>query len=321
METVFSHTPIMVSEVLSLLEPSRGGVFVDGTLGGGGHAEAVLRLLPESGRLFGIDRDDDALRAAGARLAPFGERFTAIKGNFFNMKSLLEQRGVFAVDGILLDLGVSSYQLDAKERGFSYKAEAPLDMRMDRSAPLSAKDVVNTWSEEKLAEIFYEYGEEKFSKRIAQRIAEARRLEPIETTTQLAELIKGAIPAKFRNEPQHPARRCFQAIRIAVNGELDGLSDAIRAAHDLLNPNGRLVVLTFHSLEDRIVKNTFRSFENPCTCPKSAPVCICGKKPTAKVLTRHPLVASEQEQQSNSRSTPAKLRAIVRMDPETGSYQ
>ena len=319
--TEFSHTPIMVSEVLSLLEPERGGVFVDGTLGGGGHAEAVLNALPDSGRLYGIDRDDDALKAAGERLSRFGDRFTAIKGNFFDMKALLNAHGVTAVDGILLDLGVSSHQLDARERGFSYKADAPLDMRMDQSAPLSARNVVNEWSEEELARIFWEYGEEKFSRRIAQRIAEARKNAPIETTVELAELIKGAIPAKFRNEPQHPARRCFQAIRIAVNGELDGLDEAIRAAHDLLKPNGRLAVLTFHSLEDRIVKNAFRSFENPCTCPKSAPVCICGKKPTAKVLTRHPLVASEEEQKRNSRSTPAKLRAIVRIDPERESYQ
>ena len=320
METVFAHTPIMVSEVLTLLEPARGGVFIDGTLGGGGHAEAVLRAMPESGRLYGIDRDDDALRAAGARLSCFGDRFTAIKGNFFDMKELLLRYGVTAVDGILLDLGVSSYQLDAPERGFSYKAEAPLDMRMDQHAPLTAYEVVNRWSEEKLTEIFYEYGEEKFSRRIAQRIREQREKAPIETTTELAELIKGAIPAKFRNEPQHPARRCFQAIRIAVNGELDGLDAAIRQAHDLLRPGGRLAVLTFHSLEDRIVKNAFRSFENPCTCPKSAPVCICGKKPTARVLTRHPLVASAQEQKENSRATSAKLRAIVRIDPKNGSY-
>ena len=319
METGFHHVPIMVSEVLSLLAPERGGVFVDGTLGGGGHAEAVLSAMPESGRLFGIDRDDEALRAASARLSRFGDRFTAIKGNFFDMKTLLADRGITAVDGILLDLGVSSHQLDAAERGFSYKAEAPLDMRMDRSAPLTARTVVNEWPENELRRIFYEYGEEKFSAKIARRICERRAEAPIETTTELAELIKGAIPAKFRNEPQHPARRCFQAIRIAVNGELDGLSDAVRAAHDLLNPGGRFVVLTFHSLEDRIVKNAFRTFENPCTCPKSAPVCICGKKPTATVLTRRPLVASEEEQKQNSRATSAKLRAIERMDPEADS--
>ncbi|MBQ6078280.1 MAG: 16S rRNA (cytosine(1402)-N(4))-methyltransferase RsmH [Clostridia bacterium] len=320
MDTVFSHTPIMVSDVLGLLQPERGGIFVDGTLGGGGHAEAVLKALGDGGRLYGIDRDDDALRAAGARLSGFGDRFTAIKGNFFDMRELLLAHGVQKVDGILLDLGVSSYQLDAAERGFSYKAEASLDMRMDQSAPLSAKTVVNEWPEEELRRIFWEYGEEKFSSKIARRIVEQRQIQPIETTTELAALIKNAIPAKFRNEPQHPARRCFQAIRIAVNGELDGLNDAIQSAHDLLNVGGRLAIITFHSLEDRIVKNAFRTFENPCICPKSAPVCICGRKPTAKVLTRHPIVASEREQTENSRSTSAKLRAIVRIDPETGTY-
>lgn len=311
--TEFHHVPIMVEDVLTLLEPERGGIFVDGTLGGGGHAEAVLKRMPESGRLYGIDRDDDALAAAGKRLAAFGERFTAIKGNFFNMKSLLAEKGIERVDGILLDLGVSSYQLDAAQRGFSYKAEAPLDMRMDRSAPLTAREIVNTWSAQELADIFYEYGEERFSKRIAERITAIRTEHPIETTTELADIVKNAIPAKFRNEPQHPARRVFQAIRIAVNGELDGLDEALTAAHDLLNPGGRLAVLTFHSLEDRIVKNAFRRFENPCVCPKSAPVCICGKKPTARVLTRHPLTADEAEQAANSRSAPAKLRAIERL--------
>lgn len=314
METnAFHHVPIMVREVLSLLAPERGGVFVDGTLGGGGHAEAVLNALPEDGRLFGIDRDDEALAAAGARLAPFGGRFTAIKGNFFDMKPLLAAKGVERVDGILLDLGVSSHQLDKAERGFSYKAEAPLDMRMDQTAPLDAYTVVNTWPKDELVHIFYEYGEERFSQRIAERIVSERQRHAIETTTELAALVKDAIPAKFRNEPQHPARRVFQAIRIAVNGELDGLSDAIDSAASLLNPGGRLAILTFHSLEDRIVKNAFRRMENPCTCPKSAPVCICGKKPTARVLTRHPLTADEIEQTENTRSTCAKLRAIEKL--------
>ena len=314
METnAFHHVPIMVREVLSLLAPERGGVFVDGTLGGGGHAEAVLNALPEDGRLFGIDRDDEALAAAGARLAPFGERFTAIKGHFFEMKPLLAAKGVERVDGILLDLGVSSHQLDKAERGFSYKAEAPLDMRMDQTAPLDAYTVVNTWPKDELVHIFYEYGEERFSQRIAERIVSERQRHAIETTTELAALVKDAIPAKFRNEPQHPARRVFQAIRIAVNGELDGLSDAIDSAASLLNPGGRLAILTFHSLEDRIVKNAFRRMENPCTCPKSAPVCICGKKPTARVLTRHPLTADETEQTENTRSTCAKLRAIEKL--------
>jgi len=317
-DTIY-HVPIMVNEVLALLEPGRGGIYVDGTLGGGGHAEAVLSALPASGRLYGIDRDDEALSAASKRLAPFGDRFTAIKGNFFDMKRLLQSRGVERADGILLDLGVSSHQLDAAERGFSYKYEAPLDMRMDQTAPLTAYTVVNTWPKDELRHIFSEYGEERFSQRIAERIDMMRQKHPIETTTELAAIVKEAIPAKFRNEPQHPARRVFQAIRIAVNGELDGLNDAIVSAHDLLNPGGRLVILTFHSLEDRIVKNAFRTFENPCTCPKSAPVCICGKKPTARVLTRHPITASEAEQQKNTRSTPAKLRAIERMMDRTNA--
>ena len=307
------HVPILVDEVLRLLEPERGGIFVDGTLGGGGHAEAVLSRLPENGRLYGIDRDDEALLESSARLVRFSDRFTPIKGNFFDMKRLLSERGVTHADGILLDLGVSSHQLDAAGRGFSYKREAPLDMRMDRTASLSARSVVNEWPKAELRRIVFEYGEERFSDRIAERIVSERERRPIETTTELAELVKSAIPAKFRNEPQHPARRVFQAIRIAVNGELDGLSDAIQSVHDLLNPGGRLAILTFHSLEDRIVKNVFRTFENPCTCPKSAPVCICGKRPTARILTRHPIVADEAEQAANPRSTPAKLRAIERI--------
>lgn len=307
------HVPIMVNEVIDLLAPERGGVFVDGTLGGGGHSEAILKALPEGGRLYGIDRDSEAVAEASKRLAPYAGSFTAIQGNFFSMKELLNEHGVFSADGILLDLGVSSHQLDTPERGFSYKYDAPLDMRMDRTAALSADTVVNTWDREKLAWIFREYGEERFAGRIADRIAEKRTQHPIETTTELAEIVKSAIPAKYRNEPQHPARRVFQAVRIAVNGELDELADAVQNAHDLLNPGGRLVVLTFHSLEDRIVKNTFRSFESPCVCPKSSPVCVCGRKPTAKILTRHPLTADESEQETNTRSTCAKLRAIEKL--------
>lgn len=306
----FYHAPIMVEEVLSLLEPSRGGVFVDGTLGGGGHAQRVLSLLPENGHLYGIDRDEEAIAAASGRLAPFKEKFTAVHGNFFHMKSLLLSQGVVQVDGILLDLGVSSYQLDNPARGFSYKLEAPLDMRMDRTAPLSAYEVVNTYSYEDLRRIFWEYGEEKFSGPIAGRILRERETKSIETTTELAEIIKYAIPAKVRNkESQHPARRCFQAIRIEVNGELRGLEKALQDAHDLLAPGGRLVVLTFHSLEDRIVKNLFRSFEKPCICSPKAPICTCGRVPTGRILTKKPLTASQQEQKENTRSQCCKLRA------------
>jgi len=309
----FHHTPVLLEEVLTLLAPARGGVFVDGTLGGGGHAEAMLKGLPDTGRLIGIDRDEAAIFAASQRLKPFGERFTALRGNFFDMQELLAGIGVTSVNGILLDLGVSSHQLDTPERGFSYNTDAPLDMRMDRSAGLSARDVVNTYPEETLRRIFFEYGEERFSGRIANRIVNIRKENPIETTGQLATIVKEAIPGKFRNEPQHPARRTFQAIRIEVNGELAGLREAVEQAHDLLQSGGRLCIITFHSLEDRIVKQAFRLFEQPCVCPKSAPVCICGQEPTARVLTRKPLTCSPQEAADNSRSTCAKLRCIEKL--------
>ena len=317
---VFHHVPIMVDEVTELLQPQRDGLFVDGTLGGGGHSEAILKLLPEDGRLIGIDRDETALRAATARLAPFSDRFTAIHGNFFHMKSLLLGRGVTKADGILLDLGVSSYQLDEPSRGFSYKAEAPLDMRMDQSASLTAADVVNGYPEKELTRIFRDYGEERFSPLIARRIVEKRVLKPIETTTELADLIAGAIPSKFRfKEQQHPARRCFQAIRIEVNGELQGLREAVDSCIDLLSPGGRIVILTFHSLEDRIVKTAFRTAENPCICPPRSPQCVCGRTPYGKILTKHPLVASEDEQRENSRSACCKLRALQKLGPGIGN--
>ena len=327
----FHHVPIMVREVTELLEPDRGGVFVDGTLGGGGHSEAILKLLPETGRLIGIDRDETALAAASARLAPFRDRFTAIHGNFFRMKSLLLQKGIAAADGILLDLGVSSYQLDEPSRGFSYKAEAPLDMRMDQTAALTAADVVNGYPEKELVRIFRDYGEERFSPLIARRIAERRAQAPIRriaerraqapirTTTELADLIAGAIPSKFRHkEQQHPARRCFQAIRIEVNGELQGLREAIDQCIELLSPGGRIVVLTFHSLEDRIVKTAFKTAENPCVCPPRSPQCVCGRTPYGKILTKHPLIACEAEQQQNSRSACCKLRALQKVGPGIG---
>ena len=315
----FHHVPIMVREVTELLEPDRGGVFVDGTLGGGGHSEAILKLLPETGRLIGIDRDETALAAASARLAPFRDRFTAIHGNFFRMKSLLLQKGIAAADGILLDLGVSSYQLDEPSRGFSYKAEAPLDMRMDQTAALTAADVVNGYPEKELVRIFRDYGEERFSPLIARRIAERRAQAPIKTTTELADLIAGAIPSKFRHkEQQHPARRCFQAIRIEVNGELQGLREAIDQCIELLSPGGRIVVLTFHSLEDRIVKTAFKTAENPCVCPPRSPQCVCGRTPYGKILTKHPLIACEAEQQQNSRSACCKLRALQKVGPGIG---
>lgn len=309
----FHHIPILRDTVVSLLEPKRGGIFVDGTLGGGGHAEAVLEQLPQGGKLYGIDRDSAAIEAASARLARFGEAFTAIHGNFFDMKQLLAQRGVTEVDGILLDLGVSSYQLDTPERGFSYHEDASLDMRMDSSAPFSAYDVVNGYSAEELTRIIREYGEERYASRVANAIVREREKAPLDSTVRLAEIVKLALPAPARREPQHPARRTFQALRIEVNGELAGLSQALTDAHDLLRSGGVLAVITFHSLEDRITKQTFRTFENPCTCDPRAPMCTCGKTPTAKALTKKPIVADEMELEENPRARSAKLRAIRKL--------
>lgn len=315
----FSHIPVLYREVLAYLRPERGGIFVDGTLGGGGHAELVLSRMPQAGRLIGIDRDWEAVAASGERLRAFGSRFLAVHGNFFQMRELLLPLGICAVDGILLDLGVSSHQLDTPERGFSYHADAPLDMRMDQRAPLSARDVVNGYAFEELCRILREYGEERYAARIADRIVRERERAPIETTAQLASLVCAAMPARSRHEAQHPARRTFQAVRIAVNGELDGLRAAIDDAHDLLAPGGRLVILTFHSLEDRIVKQAFRSYEQPCTCPPKAPVCTCGRQPTARVLTRKPLSCTPEEASANSRAICAKLRAIEKLDrPASG---
>ncbi len=309
----FHHIPILRDTVVSLLAPQRGGTFVDGTLGGGGHAEAVLERLPEGGRLYGIDRDGAAIEAASLRLARFGEAFTAIRGNFFDMKRLLAGQGVMEADGILLDLGVSSHQLDTPERGFSYHEDAPLDMRMDPSAPLSAYDVVNGYPAEALARIIREYGEERYAMRVANALVREREKAPLDSTVRLAEIVKRAMPAPARREQQHPARRTFQALRIEVNGELAGLSDALTDAHDLLRSGGVFAVITFHSLEDRIVKQAFKTFENPCTCDPRAPICTCGKKPTARMLTKKPIVAEEAELKENPRARSAKLRAIQKL--------
>ncbi|MBR2156060.1 MAG: 16S rRNA (cytosine(1402)-N(4))-methyltransferase RsmH [Clostridia bacterium] len=308
----FHHVPIMLPEVMELLKPERGGLFVDGTLGGGGHSEGILSRLSD-GRLYGIDRDGNAIAAASARLAPFGDKFKAIRGNFFDMKELLMAEGVSGVDGILLDLGVSSHQLDTPERGFSYHEDAPLDMRMDDRAALSAYDVVNGYGVEELAGIIKDYGEERFAFRVANAIAREREKQPINSTVQLAEIIKSAIPAANRREGPHPARRTFQAIRIEVNGELAELGRAIENAHDLLNPGGVLAVITFHSLEDRIVKQAFKKFENPCTCDPRAPMCTCGKVPTAKILTKKPLAPGDEELEINPRSRSSKLRGIQKL--------
>lgn len=309
------HVPIMLDEVLGLLRPERGGIFVDGTLGGGGHSEGILRRLGESGlggRLFGIDRDSEAIAEAGARLASY-PAFTPIHGNFFEMKRLLAPFGVEGADGILLDLGVSSHQLDDGSRGFSYNADAKLDMRMDRDEALSAYEVINGYSTKRLTEIIRDYGEERFASRIANAIDKARQAAPIETTTELSEIIKSAIPAPARREGPHPAKRTFQAIRIEVNGELAGLEKAVTDACRFLNPGGIIAVITFHSLEDRTVKNVFKKLQHPCTCPPSAPVCVCGRKQEIEIITAKPLTASGGELTANPRARSAKLRAARRL--------
>lgn len=309
----FKHIPIMLNEVLELIKPQRGGIYADGTLGGGGHSEAILSALPDGAKLFGIDRDMDAIAAASVRLERFNDKFSAVHGNFFNMKELLRARGVDKLDGILLDLGVSSYQLDNFQRGFSYREDAPLDMRMDKSTPFSAYNVVNEYDSEHLFRIIKDYGEERYASRIANAIVRERAQRPIGTTLELAELIAKSMPAAARREAQHPAKRTFQAIRIEVNGELAGLERAIEDAHDMLSSGGVMAVITFHSLEDRIVKQTFRRFEKPCTCDPKAPICTCGKVPTARVLTRKPLTACEEELEYNPRARSAKLRAIEKL--------
>lgn len=309
----FRHTSVLLQETIDSLRVRPDGIYVDGTLGGGGHALEVCRLLSDKGRLIGIDQDGEAIAAAQERLKEFKDRVTFLRSNYCTMVTELEKLGITSVDGILLDLGVSSHQLDDAERGFAYRVDAPLDMRMDTRQALTAADVVNTYSEQELARILREYGEERFAGRIAKRIAAQRSVHPIETTGELSELIRGAIPAKHRSEKGHPAKRSFQAIRIEVNRELDVLQESLDGMIDLLNEGGRLCVITFHSLEDRIVKQTFRRNEHPCTCPPEFPVCVCGKKPKGRTLTRKPILPSAEETEGNSRSKSAKLRVFERI--------
>lgn len=309
----FKHIPVMLEPCMELLGLDRhpDGVFVDGTLGGGGHTQEILSRT--RGKVLGIDRDWEALRAAGERLAPFGDRFVPLHGNYANIASLLHEAGYDSMDGMLMDLGVSSYQLDNPERGFSFHTDAPLDMRMDQTAPLTAEIVLNTYSEKELARIISLYGEEKWAVRIAKFIVAAR---PLHTTMDLVRVIDAAVPAAERRKVSHPARRTFQAIRIEVNSELSLLEPALRDAVSCLKPSGRLVVITFHSLEDRIVKQTFHNLQYPCTCPPKAPVCICGKKPQGFVVTRKPVLPTEEECEINPRSHSAKVRAFEKISPE-----
>lgn len=310
----FKHYSVLLEETIEHLNIRPDGIYVDGTLGGAGHASEVAKRLSEKGRLIGIDQDADAIRAAGERLKPFGDKVTIIRSNYANMKEELHRIGVEKVDGIVLDLGVSSFQLDTPERGFTYRDEnAPLDMRMDDRQSLTAKDIVNGYSEMDLYRIIRDYGEDKFAKNIAKHIVQERAKKPIETTGELTEIIRASIPMKVQVTGGHPAKRPFQAIRIELNKELEVLQNNLDDMIDLLNPGGRICIITFHSLEDRIVKTNFKRNENPCTCPSDFPVCVCGKKSKGKVVTRKPILPSEEELEVNSRSKSAKLRVFERV--------
>lgn len=309
----FYHRPVLLEECLEGLALRPQGAYLDGTLGGGGHSAAILERLGPQGRLYGIDRDPQALQAAAARIQD--GRFTPIRGNFHQAKALLAQHGVANLDGALLDLGVSSHQLDARERGFSYHDDAPLDMRMDPDQPFSARDLVNQWSQEDIARVLRDYGEEKWAAQIARVLCDRRQSHPIQTTAQLVDIVDAAIPKKVRaRDGSHPARRTFQALRIAVNDELAPLEQALRDLAELLVPGGRLCVIAFHSLEDRVVKNTFRSLADPCTCPKNLPVCVCGKTPTVRLITRKPITATPQELAENPRARSATLRVLEKLE-------
>lgn len=309
----FKHYSVLLEETIENLNIKPDGIYVDGTLGGAGHASQVAKRLSANGSLIGIDQDADAIKAASERLAPFGDRITIIRSNYANMKEELHRIGVEHVDGIVLDLGVSSFQLDTPERGFTYReADAPLDMRMDDRQTLTAKDIVNDYSEMDLYRIIRDYGEDKFAKNIAKHIVAERAKKPIETTGELTEIIRASIPMKVQATGGHPAKRTFQAIRIELNRELEVLQNNLDEMIELLNPGGRICIITFHSLEDRIVKTSFKKNENPCTCPSDFPVCVCGNVSKGKVITRKPILPSEEELEENSRSKSAKLRVFER---------
>ena len=308
----FNHTSVLLKETVDGLNVRPDGTYVDATLGGGGHAFKVCSRLSDKGRFIGIDQDADAIKAAGKRLEGFGEKVTIIRSNYRDMKPRLHELGIDRVDGIVIDLGVSSYQLDTADRGFSYRVDAPLDMRMDQRQKMTARDIVNDYSESELYRVIRDYGEDRFAKNIAKHIVAEREKAPIETTEQLNEIIRHAIPMKIRKTSGHPSKRTFQAIRIELNHELDVLRDSLDEMIDMLNPGGRICIITFHSLEDRIVKSAFRKNENPCTCPSHFPVCVCGKVSKGKVVTRKPILPTEEEMESNSRSKSAKLRIFER---------
>lgn len=309
----FQHKSVLLRECIDALNIRPDGIYLDGTLGGTGHSSQIARRLTEGGRLIGVDRDRTALAAAKERLAPYADRVTLVHSNFAEIDAILDSLGIPAVDGMLFDLGVSSPQLDDASRGFSYMADAPLDMRMDKDDALTAGEVVNTWPQGELRRILYDYGEERYAPQIAAAICRAREKAPIETTLELVDIIRSAMPAQALREKQHPAKRSFQAIRIAVNDELGAVSRMMQAAVGRLNPGGRLAVITFHSLEDRIVKSEMQQAARGCTCPPEFPVCVCGKKPLVKLVTRKPIVSGPAELEENPRARSAKLRVAEKL--------
>ncbi len=308
----FNHYSVLLNETITELNIRPDGIYVDGTLGGGGHSLEIVKRL-DNGHLYGIDQDDAAIEAATLRLQEYSDKVTIIRNNYCNAREALLQQGVTGVDGIVLDLGVSSYQLDTEERGFSYRFDAPLDMRMDRRQGLTARDIVNHYSEQELYRIIRDYGEDKFAKNIAKHIVRAREEKPVETTFELNEIIKAAIPAKMRQNG-HPSKQTFQAIRIECNSELEVLRNSLDAFIDLLNPGGRICIITFHSLEDRIVKTAFKKYQNPCTCPPEFPVCVCGQKSKGRVPGKNPILPGKEELEINSRSKSAKLRVFEKAE-------
>ena len=318
MSGTYTHRPVLLEECIQGLAIRPDGLYIDGTLGRGGHSEEIVKRLTQGGRLICIDRDSQAIEAGKARLAPWAGQITFLHGNFGDLAQLLDDAGIEKADGMLFDLGVSSPQLDDPERGFSYMHDAPLDMRMDASAPLTAREVVNGWSYEELRRILFDFGEERYAPAIARAICRRREERPIETTLELVEVIKSAMPPAALREKQHPAKRSFQAIRIAVNGELDALEPMLEAGADALTPGGRLAVITFHSLEDRIVKRTLQRLATGCTCPKEFPVCVCGKKPKLKLVNRKPIVSTPEELEENPRARSAKLRIAERCGFDIG---
>lgn len=309
----FKHKSVLLYETVDELNIKPDGIYVDGTLGGGGHSYEIAKRLSGGGRLIGIDQDEDAIKAAGKRLEPYMDRVTIVRNNYCNMDKVLDELGIDKVDGIMLDLGVSSYQLDEADRGFTYNVDTALDMRMDQRQEITAKDIVNEYSEFDLYRIIRDYGEDRFAKNIAKHIVAARQEKPIETTFELNDIIKAAIPMKVRATGGHPSKRTYQAIRIELNKELEVLENSIDMMIDRLKPEGRLCIITFHSLEDRIVKTRFRNNENPCTCPPSFPACVCGKVPKGRVITRKPVVPTDEEINENSRSKSSKLRVFERV--------